>query len=130
MALAGYEVLSQCPIISQWPDQPFPTWVSSQCPWNNFEIQIEMGNQSDIEEIDAIIGDWYQSGYQGAFGNGDEGMLHEISDPIRIGAKTVAYYVDCGRAGEECVSDLLNRLAIHHENRPINNVLFGKGYLN
>ncbi len=127
VALEGHEVLSQCPIVWEWPDQPFPTWVSSQCPWNNFEIQIQMGDDSDIESIDAIVGDWYQAGYNGAFGRGDQGMLHEISDPIKLADTIVAYYVDCGRAGSESVNELLNRLALHHEKRPITKVLLGKG---
>ena len=35
VALEDYEVLSQCPVVCEWPNQPFSTWVSSQCPWNN-----------------------------------------------------------------------------------------------
>ena len=88
-----------------------------------------MGSHTDIETLDAIIGDWYQAGFHGAFGSGDQGMLHEISDPIKLSSTIVAYYVDCGRAQVDCVNDLLNRLALHHEKRPINKVLLGKGFV-
>ena len=55
--------------------------------------------------------------------------FHEISVPQVIDEHSVVYYVDCGRAGNQCIDDLLQRLEILHSGIGMNSVVFGQGFL-
>lgn len=130
VALAGYEPLSQAMVLIDWPDQPYPVWVSSICPWDQLPIQVLFGYNSDpVEAIDATIGDWYTDGYSGEFGETDRGRFHYISDPERIGPRSVLYHVDCGRSELRCIDELLKRLELLHTPYRIEAVLIGRGFL-
>ena len=129
VGLQGHEALAQLPVVTEWPGgHPFPVYVSSQCPWNNLSIQIRMIGDPG-ERADGAVGAWYEEGFNGAFGTGTKGMLHEISEPVFPGPSCVAYYVDCGRAGLSAVDDLLARLGILHASHPLAAVLLGNGQL-
>ncbi len=128
VAIEGHETLAQLPLVDQWPDQPFSTYVSSQTPWNNLAIQIRfVGDSGSV--ADEAIGAWYEAGFNGAFGAADRGMLHEITDPIYPNIQSVIYYVDLGRAEFTAITDLLQRLSVLHGSHPIASVLLGNGYL-
>ena len=130
VALAGYEPLSQAMVLVDWPELPFPVWVSSICPWDQLPVQVLFGYDSDpVEAIDPIIGDWYTAGYNGEYGDTDRGRFHYISDPERIGPRSVLYHVDCGRAELRSIDDLLKRLEILHAPYRIEAVLLGRGFL-
>ena len=130
-AVAGHEPLAQSMLLIRWPDDyPFPVFVSSICPWNWLPIMVRIGYRSDpIEAIDPAIGEWYQSGYDGAFGLPTRGRLHEISNPEAIETRAVMYYVDCGRADITAVDNLLQRLERLHAPYNIESVLIGRGFL-
>lgn len=128
VALAGHEVLSQCPVVSEWPGHPFRVHVSSQCPWNNLAIHIRFVSDT-ATTVDPYIGDWYEAGFHGSFGEKDQGMLHEISDPDQVEENSIVYYVDCGRARFDAITELLSRLEVLHGQNAIESVLFGKGFL-
>jgi tetratricopeptide (TPR) repeat protein len=127
-ALADYQPLAHAPILFKWPGYPFTVYVSSNCSWNNLSIHIRCLDGT-WEDVDAYIGDWYQSGYHGAFGQGKHGFFHEIGQPQIIDEKSVNYYMDCGRAGVECIEDLLQRLEIAHNQFGVECVIFGEGFL-
>ncbi len=130
VALAGYEPLSQAMVLVDWPELPFPVWVSSICPWDQLPVQVLFGYDSDpVQAIDPIIGDWYTAGYNGEYGDTDRGRFHYISDPERIGPRSVLYHVDCGRAELRSIDDLLKRLEILHAPYRIEAVLLGRGFL-
>ncbi len=130
VALAGYEPLAQAMVLSDWPDQPYPVWVSSVCPWDQLPVQVRFGYDSNpIEALDPTMGDWYRDGYNGAFGQTDRGRLHYISDPERTGARTVLYHVDCGRAELRCIEDLLQRIELLDRPYKVESVLIGRGFL-
>jgi len=129
VALAGHEVLSRAPVITDWPDQPFPVWVSSQCPWDQLPIAIRFADGDGIASADPTIGDWYTAGFDGAFGTTDRGRFHYISDPAELGPSTVLYHVDCGRAEVSALDDLLKRLGVLHSTHPIDAVLIGRGFV-
>ena len=130
VALAGYEPLSQAMVLVDWPDLPYPVWVSSVCPWDQLPIQVLFGYDSNpIDAIDATIGDWYTDGYSGEFGETERGRFHYISDPERIGPRAVLYHVDCGRAELRSIDELLKRLELLHTPYRIESVLIGRGFL-
>ena len=130
VALAGYEPLSQAMVLIDWPEQPYPVWVSSICPWDQLPVQVLFGYDSDpVEAIDATIGDWYSDGYNGEFGETERGRFHYISDPERIGPRAVLYHVDCGRAEIRSIDELLKRLELLHTPYRIEAVLLGRGFL-
>ncbi len=130
VALAGYEPLAQAMVLIDWPDQPYPVWVSSICPWDQLPVQVLFGYDSDpVQAIDATIGDWYTAGYSGEYGETDRGRFHYISDPERIGPRAVLYHVDCGRAELRSIDELLKRLELLHTPYRIEAVLLGRGFL-
>ncbi|MFT5681579.1 MAG: hypothetical protein ACI8RZ_002485 [Myxococcota bacterium] len=130
VALAGYEPLSQAMVLVDWPERPFPVWVSSICPWDQLPIQVTFGYDSDpVKALDPIIGDWYTAGYNGEYGETERGRFHYISDPERIGPRSVLYHVDCGRAELRSIDELLKRLEILHSPYRIEAVLLGRGFL-
>jgi tetratricopeptide (TPR) repeat protein len=140
VALAGYEALSQAPVLFDWPGHPFSLWVASQAPWNQLPLQLRfidpvpaaMGAAlaAAYEAADKVIGDWYQAGFHGAFGTPERGRLHDISDPETPdqGSGVLTYTVDCGRAELSAIDDLLRRLAVLHERHPMSQVLIGRGF--
>ena len=128
VALANYEALAQTPVLMSWPGQPFAVYVSSRCPWNNLAVHIRTLDGS-WEDLDATIGDWYEAGFNGSFGTLQGQRFHEISVPQVIDERSVVYYVDCGRAGNQCIDDLLQRLEILHSGIGIDSVVFGQGFL-
>lgn len=130
VGLAEYAVLSQSPFVDVWPDKPFPVYVSSRCAWNHLGIQIRVFNESSLEILDSYIGDWYEAGFHGAYGEpGKEGMMHEIYNMERIDQTSVCFYVDMGRSRVEAIEDFLNRLETFHQQYYIDAVLFGEGFL-
>ena len=129
VALSGHEALAHAPVVSDWPQQPFPTYVSSQCPWDQLPITIRFDSGDAVEQADPSIGDWYTAGFDGAFGSTDRGRFHYISDPQPVGESAVLYHVDCGRAEHLAIEDLLKRLSVLHSQHPIASVLIGRGFV-
>ena len=128
VAIAGHEIISQAPIVFEWPGADFPVWGSSQIPWNLLNITIVFDNGDPVEAVDATIGDWYTAGYDGEFGAHDRGRFHSITDPTPMGAHAVRYDLDCGRAEPTAIDDLLKRLSILNSSHPIKGVLIGRGF--
>ena len=135
VALAGYEPLSQAPVLVQWPerDHPFGVWISTQSPWNHLRIMVRFQDGIDggdiVDRIDPIIGDWYTAGFEGEFGTKEANRFHEIDDPMVIGDDSVCYHVDMGRAETSAIPALFNRLLVLHGQHPIASVVVGRGYL-
>lgn len=131
VALADYPAVAQAPVVVHWPagDWPFAVSVCSQVPWNDLSITIVPGGPIDLSAmaIDAVIGDWYTAGFEGAFGSHDAGRLHEISD-LEVGTQAIRLSVDCGRASLAAIDDLLRRLTVLHASLPLQAVHFGRGY--
>lgn len=130
VGLGDYAILAQSSFVDRWPGKEFPVYVSSRCAWNHFSIQIRVFNEQSLDVLDAYIGDWYESGFHGAYGNPNkEGMFHEIYNMERVDHNTVSFYVDLGRARTECVEDFITRLETFHQEHHIDAVLFGDGFL-
>ncbi len=130
VAIEGFEPLAHAPVLFRTPsDNAFQVWTSSQCPWDQLTIQIRFANPGAVEHADPIIGDWYSAGFEGAFGSQDRGRLHYISDPESPAPDCVIYQVDCGRAEQRAVDNLLQRLLVLHGQHPIRHVVIGRGYL-
>ena len=130
VAVADYEALSKAPVLIDWPNLPFPVWVSSQCPWDQLDIHIRFSSSSDpLLDADKTIGDWYTDGYNGKFGQSDRGRFHYISDPEVIDPQSILYHVDCGRTTLSAIDDLFQRLEILAELHPIASVVIGRGHL-
>lgn len=133
VAQAGYEPLARAPVLLRWPerDHPFPVWISTNCPWNHLRIQIALAEPSSdaAEALDAVVGDWYRAGFDGAFGSHDRGRLHTIDDPESPRDAIIAWNVDCGRAEVGAVDDLFKRLSVLHERVPLRQVVIGRGYV-
>ena len=99
-------------------------------PLNHLPIHIRVDNEFALEPLDAYIGDWYEAGFNGAFGEpGKKGMLHEIYNFERVDENTVMFYVDCGRARLDALVDFINRLELFHQQYPIIGMLIGRGFL-
>lgn len=129
VAISGYEALAQAPVVFATPRDAFPVYISSQCPWNDLRIQVRVGSEGAIADLDQVVGDWYTAGFDGAFGASDRGRFHEISEPQRLAVDIASYTVDLGRAEVNAIEDLLRRLRVLHERSPLGGVLFGRGYL-
>lgn len=133
VALAGFEPLARAAALTRWPerDHPFPVWVSTQCPWDQLSVQVKLSapSREAVEALDAVIGDWYSAGFEGAFGTADRGRFHYISDPELQTHDVLSYDVDCGRAELTAVTDLLKRLSVLHDRVGIGGVLLGRGYV-
>jgi tetratricopeptide (TPR) repeat protein len=134
VALAGHEIISQAPIVFEWPGTDFPVWGSSQMPWNLLNITVVFDGPNATEAsgaataLDATIGDWYTAGYTGEFGSHDKGRFHSITDPTAMGPHTIRYDLDCGRAEPTAIDDLLKRFMVLNTNHPIKGVLIGRGF--
>lgn len=129
VAIEGFEPLAHAPVLFPTPsDSAFKVWTSSQCPWDQLTFQIRFERPGAIDKADPIIGDWYRAGFDGAFGNQDRGRLHYISDPESPQPDCVVYQVDCGRAEQRAVDNLLQRLHVLHGQHPIRHVVVGRGY--
>jgi len=128
VALKGYEVMVQAPVLFPYPGHSFLVLISSNAPWNNLAIHIRT-MEGDWEEIDQLVGEWYQAGFHGQFGTQTNGFFHEIGRPMVIDDNSVTYYMDCGRAGVEAVDNLLHRLEIAHDRYGIDCVIIGEGFL-
>jgi tetratricopeptide (TPR) repeat protein len=129
VALDGHEIVAQAPILFEWPNSDFPTWGSSQVPWNLLNISIVFEGNLPEAEIDSTIGDWYTAGFDGAFGSPDRGRFHSITPPMPIGENGVRYDLDCGRAEANAVDDLLKRLSVLHSSHPIATLMIGRGFV-
>jgi len=129
VALAGHEIVAQAPILFEWPNSDFPTWGSSQVPWNLLNISIVFEGNLPEEQVDSTIGDWYTAGFDGAFGSPDRGRFHSITPPMPVGENGVRYDLDCGRAETSAVDDLLKRLSVLHSSHPIAVVMIGRGFV-
>ncbi len=129
VAVAGHEIIAQAPILFEWPNSDFPTWGSSQVPWNLLNISIIFEGNLPEDQVDRTIGDWYTAGFDGAFGSPDRGRFHSITPPFPIGENGVRYDLDCGRAESSAVEDLLKRLAVLHSSHPIATVMIGRGFV-
>ena len=126
-ALANYQPLAHAPVLIKWPGHAFTVYVSSNCAWNHLSIHIRTLDGT-WEDVDSFIGDWYQAGFHGEFGLGQQGFFHEITHDV-IDNNSVNYYLDCGRAGVQAIEDLLQRLDIAHGQFGIDCVIFGVGFL-
>lgn len=129
VALNGHEIIAQAPILFEWPNNDFPTWGSSQVPWNLLNISIVFEGDLPQQQIDSTIGDWYTAGFDGAFGSPDRGRFHSITPPIPIGENGVRYDLDCGRAEPSAIDDLLKRLDVLHSSHPIAAMMIGRGFI-
>ena len=129
VALADYQALARAPVSFAWRERSFDLRVSSQAPWDQLPIQLLFDGRAD-EEIDLLIGDWYLSGWDGAWGSRDGGRFHYISDPeLRRDGRAVVYHVDLGRASVAAIEDLIRRLEGFHGAHRLHTVLLGRGYL-
>ncbi|MDP2312398.1 MAG: tetratricopeptide repeat protein [Pseudomonadota bacterium] len=130
VALADYQALARASALFAWRERAFDVRVSSQCPWDQLPVQILFEGPGAIEDADAIMGDWYMAGWDGAWGTKDGGRMHYISDPdVRRDGRAVVYHVDMGRAAVAAVEDLLRRLEGLHGTHRIKQVILGRGYL-
>jgi hypothetical protein len=135
VALGGYEPLARAPALLAWTGQPFDLRVSTQAPWDQLPIQVRFDvsgprAREAVEALDALIGDWYTRGYDGAFGDGDGRRFHYVSDPeLRRGGAAVVYHLDMGRARIDAIDDLVRRLGVLHASFQILRVVLGRGYL-
>lgn len=133
VAQVGFEPLARAPVLLRWPerDLPFPVWISTNCPWNHLRVQVALATPSSeaAEQLDAIIGDWYQAGFNGEFGSHDRGRLHTIDDPESPRDAIIAWNVDCGRSEARAIDDLFKRLSVLHEQVPLRQVVIGRGYV-
>lgn len=131
VALADYPAVAQAPVVMTWPagDWPFVVSICSQVPWNDLTVVVVPHGDPEVaaRAIDAVVGDWYTAGFDGAFGSHDAGRLHEISD-LEVGPAGVRFSVDCGRAALGAVDDLLRRLTVLHATQPLRCVHLGRGY--
>ncbi len=129
----GLEPLSQIPVMFPLSGRPFAVWVCSQAPWHwlalTIQLQAPLPADARVEVVDAVIADWYLAGYNGDFGEADQGRFHYVTDPEPIGDRAVAYVVDLGRTRYDAIESLLERLERLHADTPIQRVLFGNGYL-
>ncbi|MCB9677362.1 MAG: tetratricopeptide repeat protein [Alphaproteobacteria bacterium] len=130
VALQGLEPLAEAPIVFPWNDWPFAVGVCTRCPWHWLQIVIQFDDRAASEDeliarVDELVGGWYLSGYNGEFGEAESGRFHYISDPEPLSDRAVAYTVDLGRARYEAVPTLLKRLAVLHDTKRIDRVLFG-----
>ena len=128
VALQGYEPIAHAPVLFPYPGHSFLVMVSSNTPWNNLAIHIRTMD-GDWEEIDQLIGEWYQAGFHGQFGTQTSGFFHEIGPPMVIDDNSVTYYMDAGRAGVSAIENLLTRLEIAHERFGIDCIIIGEGFL-
>lgn len=135
VALRGLEPLAHVPIAFPWKGHSFPVWVSSQCPWHWLELKVQFEEPAEtpealVERLDPTIGDWYLSGYNGDFGEREEGRFHYISDPMILrDQRSVAYVIDLGRASYQAIEALMGRMAVLHDHHPIRRMLLGRGRL-
>ncbi len=130
VALAEYQALARAPVLFAWRERSFDLRVSSQCPWDQLPIQLLFEGEGGATAVDGLIGDWYRSGWDGAFGSKDAGRMHYISDPeLRRGGRAVVYNVDMGRASVAAIEDLLRRLEGFHGEHRIRRMVIGRGYL-
>lgn len=130
VAIEGFEALAHAPVLFETSrDSGFTVWTSSQCPWDQLSVQVRLAGPGGLEELDAVVGDWYSAGFNGAFGSSDRGRFHYISDPEMPAPDAVTYQVDCGRAELRAVENLLSRLAVLHAQRPLRHVVVGRGQL-
>jgi hypothetical protein len=133
VAIEGLEPLAQVPILLPWAGHPFEVWVSTRCPWHWVSIVLQLAEPlpaaARVEKVDESMGSWYLAGWNGEFGEGEQGRFHYITDPDPVGSSAVSYMVDLGRARFDAIHDLLRRLTVLHERVPIRRVLFGEGRL-
>jgi tetratricopeptide (TPR) repeat protein len=133
VAVQGLEPLAQVPILLPWAGFPFEVWVSTRCPWHWVSIVLQLREPlpeaARVDKVDEAMGSWYLAGWNGEFGEGDQGRFHYITDPDPVGSSAVAYMVDLGRAKMEAIHDLLRRLTVLHERVPLRRILFGEGRL-
>lgn len=131
VAVEGLEALAQVPVTFRSASQPYAVWVSTRAPWHWLSIVIQFRDPADFDTrvswVEPAIGSWYLAGFNGEFGDKDQGRFHYVTDPEEVGSRAVSYVVDLGRAKWEAVTDLLRKLAVLHERHPIQRVLFGEG---
>jgi tetratricopeptide (TPR) repeat protein len=130
VALAEYQALARAPVQFAWRNLSFDLRISTQSPWDQLPVQVLFEHPGALDELDAVIGDWYAAGWNGAFGSRDAGRFHYVSDPeVRRAGRAVVYHVDMGRASLDSVDDLIRRLTVLNERRRITRVLVGRGFL-
>jgi tetratricopeptide (TPR) repeat protein len=133
VAVNGLEPLAQVPVTLPWTGWPFEVWVCSRTPWHWVQLTIQFrearSEQAMLDAADGYIGNWYQAGYHGEFGERDKGRFHFATNPDYIGDRAITYTFDLGRASYDAVPDLLKRLSVLHDNHPLQRVVFGPGRL-
>ena len=128
VAKPGYQPLASTPVLLPWPNRPFPTYISTQAPWDQLPIQILLEGGDPLQLLDPVMGQWFSAGFNGAFGAKDQGRFHYISDP-ELRDNAAVYHVDLGRARLEAVDDLLQRLGELHALHPLRRLILGRGHL-
>jgi tetratricopeptide (TPR) repeat protein len=130
VALAEFQTLARAPVLFPVGGLPFSLHISSQSPWDQLPISMRFERRDSVEAVDGLIGDWYHSGYEGAFGTRDAQRFHYVSDPdVKRDGFGVTYTVDLGRARVEGLDDLLRRLVGFHASHPLRALIVGRGYL-
>ena len=134
VALNGLEPLAQVRILFSWDETaPFDLLVSSRSPWHWLPITVAFRDAGDrdtlIDRLDDVIGSWYLAGFNGDFGDRDQGRFHYVTDPDTVGDRGLSYVVDLGRARAEAIPDLVRRLVVLHDRHPIERVVLGQGRL-
>lgn len=130
VALHGFEAMARTPVLIEVVGEDLPLFVSSQAPWDQLPVQVLFRDRGAGDELDRVIGEWYLSGWSGAFGTKDEGRLHYVSDlaPVRDG-RGYTLHVDCGRARVDAVAALIEALTALHRRWPMERVVIGRGHL-
>lgn len=130
VALADYQALARAPVLFAWRELAFDLRISTQAPWDQLPVHVLFEQAGNLDALDAVMGDWYWAGWEGAFGSKDAGRFHYISDPEeRRAGRGAVYHVDMGRASFEGIEDLLRRLTVLHDRAPIARVIIGRGHL-
>lgn len=126
--LDGLERLARVPVPLRAPDDhPFELWISTRCPWHALPLSVQLDDADRVTVVEAALEPWYRAGYGGAFGSAARGRFHHVAGPMAIGEGGVRVVVDLGRAGDEAIADVLDRLA--KLDAPITRVLIGEGRL-
>ena len=133
VALENYEAVAQAPVLVDWPedDHPFAVWVSTQAPWDHLPIHVrfEDPDADAVALFEPLFGEWYETGWGGAFGESDRGRFHDVVPPVAAGAGGCGAYVDMGRTSLKAIDDLRDRLTRLHGEHPLRSVLFGRGFV-
>lgn len=113
VAVGGFEALAQAPVLFRAEEESrFALFVSSQCPWDQLPIRVEVAAGDAVPAVEPVVARWYTDGWNGAFGTPESGRFHYISDPVPLlDGQAVLFHVDMGRAELSSLEALFTALA-------------------